>query len=287
MTWRRHSWVTVCSVVLALAGCAQLVQEPIRICPGKDSAEQALSVLNSQAQQAVPFRAIGQCLFEYREKDGSKHKQNIPVSIWLEPPCRMYVQGSVAVDPRAVVIGSNEDEFWLTVRPKDVSSYYWGEWNEAGYVDDLVVNPKIVLESLGILATGEVGVDDPNWTLSTEGAYDVLTCHSDSGRVLKRVYIYNCDYLVRRIEYYDETGEVSATAELSGYERLSDGFWVPKRIEIKKRNGTSGTDSIKIRLDSVKAAKFSEKLRSRIFHRPAPSGFEHVFKVVQGSVIKQ
>jgi hypothetical protein len=273
--------------VLVIAGCAQLVQEPIRICPGKDSAQQALSVLNSQSQQAVPFRAIGQCLFEYREKDGGKHKQNIQVSIWLEPPCRMYVQGSVAVDPRAVVIGSNEQEFWLAVRPKEISSYYWGEWDDAGYVDDLVVDPKIVLEGFGVLATSEHATENESWTLSNEGAYDVLTCHSDNGRVLKRVYIYNCYYLVRRIEYYDDTGEVSAAAELSRYEQLSDGFWVPKRIEIKKRNGTYGTDSIKIRLSSAKAATFSEKLRLRIFRRPEPSGFKHVFKVVEGSIIEQ
>ena len=274
-------------VLLFLGGCAEQVRRPVRICPGKASVDEAISVLDSRIKGAVPLRARGQCLLRYKDQARKTAAQNFPVQLWLNPPYRIYMQGNVAVDPRAVVVGANEEEFWLIIRPKEISSYYWGKWNEASYVDELVVSPKIVLEAFGILTMGGQGTGGETWRLAKEGAYDVLTSHDEDGRMLRRIYVYNCDYLVRRIEYMDKTEQVAVVAELGGYRRVAEGFLAPTTIMVSKRTGDGRDDSIKITLSSLEPAAFSEKVQNRIFSRPKSQGFKHVYRVADGNMIEE
>ena len=61
-------WLSVPLVLLA-AGCA--VQGPARLpaCPGKASVQEALSAVSSRVEQAVAFRASGQCRLAYYVPD--------------------------------------------------------------------------------------------------------------------------------------------------------------------------------------------------------------------------
>ena len=51
----------ISAVILILAGCASEIRKPKEICPGKDSVDEALAVLQSHSQNVVPLRANGQC----------------------------------------------------------------------------------------------------------------------------------------------------------------------------------------------------------------------------------
>ena len=150
-----------------------------------------------------------------------------------------------------------------------------------------MVSPRIVLEAFGIAALGDDEGSDVSWSLSNEGAFDVLTKYNGDGRILKKVHIYGCDYLVRRIEYFDVDGRPAFVAELENYRKTIEGFLVPRSIEITRVTRSGREDSVKIAVTSVKPGDFSRELRNALFTRPEPRGFEHVFKNEDGRWVEQ
>ena len=269
------------SVLCLLAGCAPQIREPMRLCPGADSAVDLLSLLKGQLENAVPLKAAGRCLLNYYT-EAKPHKENFPVKLWANPPAEIYLQGDVAFDAKGIVLGSNKDEFWLSIKPKEVSTYWWGRWSKQAHFKGLIVSPKLMLKALGIV---EITTEE-NWSLSKEGGFDVLTKRQDM--MVKRIYVDSCDYLVRKIEYFDADKPI-AVAGLDRYREVAVDLFVPALIKIvaytadNKENSTSMT----ISLSSIKPASFTEKQRNRLFTRPVPQGFEHIYKIIDGDAIEQ
>ena len=269
--------------ILLLAGCAVDTAKQLPICPGKESVAEALAALQSQSQNVVPLRARGQCLLQYYA-DGKKRRENLTVQVRVNPPFEIYLQGDKALVPKAIVLGSNEQEFWLSIRPKEISTHWWGQWSEQEQSEGFLINPRTLLEALGI---GEVDTDQ-DWSLSNEGPFDILT-KREQGAIVKRIYIYSCEYRVRRIEFFDSDGQVAALAELDKYTEVSEGFLVPGLIKVTThgRNGAEDSLGITLNLRPVKPAKITEALRRHLFGRPRPQGFKYVYKVVNGQWIEQ
>jgi len=178
--------------ILIFAGCATQTQRPIGPCVGKKTTAEAIETLNSRRQQTEPIRAAGQCLLQYR-LEGKQHKENFPVKLWVNPPNDIFLQGDVAFDAAGLVLGSNADEFWFWLKPKEISAYWWGKWSQAGQWQSFAINPAVLLEALG-----SVGVPGDDWSL-THGRLDVLWLHSEQGTLLKRIFIEPCDYVVTKI----------------------------------------------------------------------------------------
>jgi len=281
----------ICGFILIFeSGCAEQIQKPRRVCPGKETVAESLSVLMSRSQSAVPLKANGQCCLLYYV-EGKKHEENFPVKVWVNPPAEICLQGDVAFDPRGIVLGSNENEFWLAIRLKEISSYWQGRWEQINYLDELMISPRLVLEGLGIIAVGSDGNGDQNWSLSKKEAFDVLTRHeagNDKVGIIKKIYIYDCDYLVRKIEYFNVNRQAQIIVELDKYEQVVEEFFVPRSIKITKY-GESVEDltSITFSLTSVKSDSFSVKQRNFLFTHPEPKGFKHVFVNVDGNWIEQ
>ena len=270
------------AAILILGGCAAQIQKPVRVCPGKESIAESLSSLRLQLENAVPLKANGQCLLQYYAEDKKPKKENFPVKLWVNPPVEIYMQGDVAFDPKGIVLGSNEDEFWLAVRLKEVSGYWRGRWSEESRPEKLMISPRLVLEALGIAAVGDI----ESWSLSNEGAFDVLT-KQEGGAKTKKIYINTCDYLVRRIEYFSDDGKAGIVMELDKYKKVSGDFFVPSAIKIINRSGGNKENSVQITLSSVKPANFTDKQRRRLFIRPQAQGFKHVYKIVDSNIIEQ
>jgi len=275
-------FVSFAAAILILTGCAPPIQKPVRVCPGKKSATESLSSLRLRLENTVPLKANGQCLLQYYAEDKKPKKENFPVKLWVNPPVEIYMQGDVAFDPKGIVLGSNEDEFWLAVRLKEVSGYWWGRWSERNYPEKLMISPRLVLEALGVTAVG----DDENWSLSNEGAFDILT-KQEGGTKTKKIYINNCDYLVRKIEYFDDEGQATIVTELDKYKELIKDFFVPTFIKIINRIDGNEEDSVQITLSSIQPTNFTDKRRKRLFIRPEPQGFKHIYKIVDGNIIEQ
>jgi hypothetical protein len=279
-------WVVPLGILL-LGGCAA-PREKLRICPGQPTAEAALQALAARADHAVPMRANGQGLLTYYVSDKKKtERHNVPLQMWFSPPSDMYIQGSIGVDATAVRLGSNDQEFWLALRPKEISSYYIGAWKDVQNVQGFMMSPRMVLEALGIvLEPGGV----PNaalWSLQNKGPYDILTRRNEAGRIVKRVQIYACDYVVHKIEYFDPQGKVVAVANLGDYKPVTEGFSVPTRIAIESLGPQKHKDSIRIDLTSMKVMAFNEKQRQRLFVPPSPERFEHVYRYEDGRWVQE
>jgi hypothetical protein len=264
--------------MLFFAGCAA---QPMRHCPGKTTADEAIAVLKSRGEKAAPVRATGQCLLQYHA-EGKVRKENFPVKLWVNPPNEIYLQGDIAFDATGLVFGSNADEFWFWLKPKEISSYWSGAWSQAGIWNGLAVSPMVALE-----AFGSVDIRQGNWTLSREGNFDLLTLCNDRGVIIQKIYIEPCDYVVTKMERFDQSGDIYMKAEFSGYEKTAEGFLTPSRIKIVAVSKEGGEDSADISLASIKPAQLSDQQRQRLFVRPLPHGFDHIYQVIDGKTIEQ
>ena len=253
----------------------------MRHCPGKTTADEAIAVLKSRREKAAPIRATGQCLLQYHA-EGKVRKENFPVKLWVNPPNEIYLQGDVAFDATGLVFGSNADEFWFWLKPKEVSSYWSGKWSQAGIWNGLAVSPMIVLE-----AFGSVDIRQGDWTLSRDGSLDLLILRNDRGIIIQKIYIEPCDYVVRKIERFDDSGDIYLKAEFAGYEKTAEGFLTPSRIKIVAVSEEGGEDSVEITLSSVKPTELSSQQRQRLFVRPLPRGFNHIYQVIDGKAVEQ
>lgn len=273
------------AVILILAGCESRIRQPTKICPGKDSVADALTALKSQSQNVVPLRANGQCRLEYYVEGKKKpQRENFDVRLWANPPVELYLQGDKALVPKAILLGSNEREFWLSIRPKEISTHWWGYWSEQDLSEGLVINPRTLLESLGI---GEIETQQ-DWSLSNEGPYDIIA-KQEQGVVIKKIYVYSCDYRVRKIEFFNRDGQLAAGAELDKYKEVSDGFFIPSLIKVTTYAQETGESSLSITLDlkSVKQATITEPRRNVLFKLPQPRGFTKIYRIVNGKWFEQ
>jgi hypothetical protein len=265
-------------LLLFFVGCAA---QPMRHCPGKTTADEAIAVLKSRREKATPIRATGQCLLRYHA-EGKVHKENFPVKLWVNPPYEIYLQGDVAFDATGLVFGSNADEFWFWLKPKEVSSYWSGKWSQAGILNSLAVSPVIVLE-----AFGAVDMRQGDWTLSRDGNLDLLVLRNDRSVIIQKIYIETCDYAVTKIERFDESGDIYLKAEFVSYEKTANGFLVPSRVKIVAVSEEGGEDSADISLSSIKPTELSAQQSKRLFVRPLPRGFGHIYTVIDGKAVEQ
>jgi len=279
--YKRRLLFCFAAAIFIFAGCAPEFQMPLEVCPGKGSVAEAVSALQSQSQNIVPLWAKGRCLLQYYA-DKRKHKEILSVKALVKPPVEMYLQGDATLVPKAIVLGSNQDEFWMLLRPAEISTYGWGKWSEQDSSETLIINPKTLLEALGI---AEVDAEE-NWSLSNEGAFDILT-KRDRGVAIKKIYVYSCDYLVRKIEYFDVYGQLAVVAELDRYKQVLEGFFVPARIKIIERSEDTREDSLSITLDLTSIKPASEKQQKFPFNRPPTRGFKHIIRKIGGRWIEQ
>jgi len=272
-------------VLSAVAGCTPRMAEPLAVCPGKISTPDALAALRSNSQNAVPFRASGQCLLKYHVEGKKKaQSESLDVKLWVNPPMEIYLQGDKPLIAKAVVLGSNEREFWLAVSPKEISLYCWGLWSDQDSSEGPAINPRTLLESLGI---GETQTSE-GWSLSNKGPFDILT-KTEQGVITRKMYVYSCDYRVRKIEFFGADGRVVARAELEDYQEVSNGFFVPATIKITTLGRDRREDSLSITLNpnSIKPTELAEPQRKFLFEPRKPQGIKNVRRIVHGRLVEE
>ena len=278
----RQKFLPFIGILFVLVGCAPKMQKPLQICPGKNSTTEALTALQLQSENMVSlFTRKGKFSIEYYEKD-EMHKQHFSIQILLiKPPSEIYMQAGTGIIHKALVLGSNEQEFWLQAKPDQIDSYWWGLWSEQNSDTGLMINPGTLLEALGI-AEIDTAAD---WSLSNDGTFDVLT-KTVNGVTTKTLYVYCCDYRVWKIEYFDEYGQPSAVVELDDYKEVSEGFFIPFSVVVKSlTENVEETFTLNLTLDSIKPA--AQKHIDFPIVRSEPRGFEHVYRVKNGRWIEQ
>ncbi len=273
--YKLRLWFCFAIGMLFCTGCVIEPPKPLEVVPDKESVTEALTVLKARSQNAVSLLARGRCVFEFYDPEKKKRKkEKLEVIVLMQPPVEIYLQGDVTLVPKAIILGSNEREFWLSMRPNEISTYWWGTWSEQNSSEGLMINPRTLFEALGFLETGA----DENWSLSSEGAFDVLT-KRNGGVVIKKMHISKLGYLISKIEYYDSKGRALALAELKDYKEISEGYFVPASIKIITYDQDSGAEplGITLSLKSIKPKEFNEK-QKKVFIRPPPLGFDHILR---------
>jgi len=241
-----------------------------------------LKNLEECSSRAVPLKANGQCEMLFYVK-GKPHRENFPVQLWVNPPSEIYMQGDVAFNAKGVVLGSNTEEFWFALQPKEISSYWWGRWSQQNSLGALMINPHVVLEGMGIIKIDS----EEQWTFGQEDSYRVLT-RQDEGRT-KRIYVNRHDGRVRRMEYVGAEGEAVTVAELGKYIKVGEDFYVPTQIKIIRRltSDKAGFVSITLKISSVKATSFTEEQKQFLFERHPMQGFKHIYRISDSKVVEQ
>jgi len=278
------------SLLALLGGCVtQPQKQKLPICPGKATVDEALQTLTARAQSAVPVWANGQAVLTYHAPDTKKpERHSLTLMLRFDPPARIYLQGSLTAVSKAVVLGSNEEEFWLALRPKEISSYYIGRWQDVRDFEGLVMSPRVVLESVGIVSVPGAESDPALWKLENKGPYDILTQRDESGRPVRRLHVYACDYTVHRIEHFDRRGKVVAVARLSDYKTVARGFSVPTQINVVSTRPDGRKDSAAMNLSSVWTKPFTEKQRELQFLPPRDTDrYEHIFRYEDGQWVPE
>jgi len=273
---------------LLLAGGCATQSETLRVCSGKATVAEALRTLSARVQEAVPVWANGHAVLTYHAPDRKKpERHSLDLVLRFDPPERLYLQGNVTAVPKAVIMGANEEEFWLALRPKEISSYYIGRWQEVRDFEGLVLSPRIVLEAIGLVFQPGAEPNAASWTLENMGPYDILTRQDAAGRRVKRVWVYACDYSVRKIEYFDPRGRIVAVARLDGYEPVVEGFRVPTRIDVVSTRPDGRKDAVAMEIRSPKTRPFTEQQRQFVFTPPDANSFEHVYQYEDGQWVPE
>jgi hypothetical protein len=268
--------IAILVLAVCITGCGPQKIKPLRICPGKTTVDAAIAALNSQSENVVPFKAAGDCTYFY-DANGKKRKEQLRLMVRIEPPDKIYIQGGTIVG-KTVILGSNEREFWLALMPKEISTYIWGDWNDEGVkqcIDSLWIGPGVWRDAFGIINISKDS--EIVWELSHQGPFDILSQKNKSGTLRKRLYVYCCDYHIRKIEYFDRRGNQIALAEFENYSSVvkNNKWMVPRKLEISGPK----QESISVELTDIGMARFTDKQRQILFERPIPTGFEHVEKM--------
>jgi len=264
--------------VLLFGGCGAQPAKELRICPGAGSAGVVTALLRERSRDVESFKANGSCIWRQSVDGKVHHRENFNVKLWVGQAGFLRLQGDIAFDPTGIVLGSNEQEYWLAIKPLGISSYWWGHWERSGDFGRLKINPKVLLEAVGIVEIGE----NKDWKLHSEDGFDVLSLESEE--FVKKIYVFNCDRTVSRIEYYDLEGTMLVWAELDNYVSVNESFHVPRAIRLVSRTGVNIEDSFEITLGTVKRVDLTDKQREKLFNRPEMRGFETI--VEDGVLIK-
>ena len=255
------------------------------ICKGITASEQGLAYLAVHRQKARSFKANGSCVFHYFDSQWRKEQFN--VKMWFEPFDNFRMQGDIAFDPTGIVVGSNQNRFWLVLKPKEIRGYWWGQWEDENfYFEQIKINPRVFIEVFGIVDTGSW----QNWTLTKRGRYDILVKKSPLGKITKEIYLDRCTQKIKRIEQLDDQGRVIIIAQIDNYQSVGDGFEVPRKIKIEKFSEISKKDSVKIEIDlsSINADKFTSRQKQALFSMPKKDHFDKVYRIVDdGYTIEQ
>ncbi len=278
-TWHEVLQLAAAALIWAAAGgCAPPAVDtgpPLEPARGKANIHEAIAALNAHRARIVPIRAGGNCRVEWYESDGRRKSENPSIALRVVPPDGLYFNGDI-LGSEVVRFGTNAEEFWFRIKPKEVSSYWWGRRDTARRCrSGGILNPESVLEALGIVDV------DANWTLAGREGYDILTQNDIAGVPIKRVFVDWREYLVRNIEYFDSYGQLVVAAGMSGYGVDSDGIPVPTQISIQYVQGSGGM-SINMTLRGVRRFEPTERQLAGLFVRPETDGFENVYVLADG-----
>ncbi len=259
---RQFPMLYVAAILTLLAGCQPGIKSELPICPGKASAAEAIATLRQKQPVSLSFRATVNCVMEFADAP----RETFDGQMRFVAPDRLYLGGDKFGPIR---IGTNEDEFWVYIKP-GADAAWWGRKKAVPLcVEKLGFNPFRLAEALGRIDLNQ------DWKFGAQEGLDVLTMAGDYG--LKKVYINCCTYRVERIEYYDVLGKLIASADMGDYQDVEQAGAIPRMIELRHFRSAKTDSMLRLRLSGI--SFFSPTpAQQRLFERPEPKGYKSVYR---------
>ena len=233
--------------------------------------------MQTQADEFEPTQINGTCKLSYRDDEGKwRRLPSFTMKFWLEPPYNLYWVGNAAPGPEGkIFLGANQEAFWLSIKP-EINTYWYGRWDDVPDVTELELNPRVVLESLGMIQFAP----HETWQLEHQKGLDVLTCRETvSARLVKRLYVKTKTYQLAKLQYYDELGGLAVAVEMERYKVLDGENSVPTGIRVSRYAGGELEGRVTFTLRQGVLRQFTEKTRVRMFQPITPTGYDRVIQV--------
>lgn len=270
----KHGCIIISVLMLMLmAGCSP-VQEEIRVtCPGREDISQVVPILEQRAASLKTVRASGKCTITWYDRNNRKRQEKPDLNLIFHPDDVIYMKGNTVLG-EMFHLGTNSEEFWLRMKPNEISKYWSGLRRDLRNCSEAMwINPDNLIEGLGVLK-----IDD-KWFLSHDDGYDVLTRLQQSGKLLKQVYIDCCGYHVKKIEYHDSSGRMAARMELNDYEQIEEGFLLPGSIKITLFSKSGSNPSIEMSLKNINIMNPTESQIARMSKKIDPGGVKDIYRL--------
>ena len=267
----------VCSTLpMFFAGCGPglRVEQEERIVAGKATIAEAADVLNARRLAMIPIRASGELVYEeFKDGHRSEDFRFRSVTLRFVPDRRIYFRANSLVG-EAIRLGGNADQFWLRMKPKEISRYWWGNWEDLdGCHQQLLLSPRIMLEALGMVAI------DAGWVLGNQAGFDVLSKVGGTWTPLKKVYVRTNDYLIEKIEYFAGSPTPRVQVNLGEYKQVTDNISVPGRITVLSFDADTLTSKVDIRLKGIKLFEPNKKQLAGLFEPVDSKGVKYVYRL--------
>ena len=254
---------------ICISGCAPAVKKPpvTPLCPGVKSIDELITIFNDHRQNVKAVRAGGKCVIQWYDSEKRPRKESADITLRFCPPDRLFLKANI-ITGEIIRVGSNSAEFWLQMKPKEISTYQWGTWSQAKHCrDQMLLGPASLMEALGVVYI------DKNWSLSGEDDFDILTRQQAGGKPAKKIYVDNCSGMIKKIEYFDTDARLVVTLKLDDFLETQDDIVVPTKINVDYHVLETSAAM------SLKNIKLFKKIKDKLFVRPPPKGFKHIYKL--------
>ncbi|MBN1124438.1 MAG: hypothetical protein JXA82_05470 [Sedimentisphaerales bacterium] len=268
-------WLVWAPFCVAIAGCTPPLKPlPESLdCDRLTSVEEAISLFDRRRESLISLRSGGDCRILWYDEKGGKHEEKPSVKLFFCPPEKVFLVGTGLIG-EMLRLATNEQEFYLRIKPKEVSAYWYGSRDMLRYCSEtMLINPESLLEAMGLVQV------DPTWILTRDGSMDVLTKLHPDGKIAREIWIDCALRQVRRMTYHGRTGQKLVTVELADYGIVDLKIEVPQQIEMTI-HGTEQKDAlVQLKLSGIKPFEPTEKQREGLFERADSGGFEHVYEL--------
>ncbi len=268
--------VAMCAAAAALlTGCEEPTQQTAAIGPGqknvlRQSPVRTADSVNRRSGSMVPIQADGKLVYRDTSNGGNGKAEKLNVKMRFCPPYDLFFRGDNILG-EAIRLGSNQDEFWFRIKPKEVSTYWSGRRAQAQVCpNQLWLNPSSLLDAIGAVSIGR------DWAMSEKGNYDIFTKLDAAGKPQKRVYINRISNYPEQIYYYTHSGKPTARLLLSNYINGAGGISIPGKINITQVDLSGKRSDVDITFRNVKRLT---KINDKLFQRASSRGFKNIYRL--------
>lgn len=255
--------------MMVLTGCQPQMKTEEPLCAGRATAAEAVATLRQKQAAQLSLQAAIHCDIEISNPQGDPINENFDGKMVFVGPDNLRIGGS-KFGP--IQIGANANEFWFYVKP-GLDTARWGQTKNATACTEMLgFNPCYLADALG-----QVDLDR-DWTLIQQPGFDILAAPEPSG--IRKVYINCCSYQIERIEYCDIMGNLTASADLSGYRDVPKVGNIPQVIELRHFRSARIDTLVRLRLSNV-SSFVPPAVQKKFFERPQPKGYKAVYRLTE------